>query len=66
MRNLEDFKIDLKALTEDVTPLEWELDDQFFQSLEDAQLRQGSLHVSGSIRKAVGFFELVLHAEGTD
>ncbi len=65
MRNLEDFKIDLKALAEDVTPLEWELDDQFFQSLEDAQLRQGSLHVSGSIRKAVGFFELVLHAEGT-
>ena len=65
MRSLEDFKIDLKALTEDVTPLEWELDDQFFQSLEDAQLQQGSLHVSGSIRKAVGFFELMLHAEGT-
>ena len=65
MCSLERFKIDLKALTEDVTPLEWELDDQYFEALEGAQLQQGSLHVSGSIRKAVGFFELVLHADGT-
>ena len=65
MCNLELLKIDLKALTEDVTPLTWELDDHFFQQLEDAQLRQGSVHVSGSIRKASGFFELTLHAEGT-
>ena len=65
MCNLELFKIDLKALTEDVTPLQWELDDQFFSQLEGAQLQRGSLHVSGSIRKAVGFFELQLHSEGT-
>ena len=65
MCSLEQFKIDLKALTMDVTPLEWELDDRFFQQLEGAQLQRGSLHVSGSIRKAVGFFELVLHSEGT-
>jgi len=65
MCNLELFKIDLKALTEDVTPLHWELDDQFFSQLEGAQLQRGSLHVSGSIRKAVGFFELQLHSEGT-
>ncbi|MBR1448634.1 MAG: DUF177 domain-containing protein [Prevotella sp.] len=65
MCSLERYKIDLKALTEDVTPLQWELDDQFFRSLEDAQVQSGSLHVSGSIRKAVGFFELLLHTEGT-
>ena len=65
MCSLEQFKIDLKALSEDVTPLEWQLDDRFFQQLESAQLQHGSVHVSGSIRKAVGFFELVLHAEGT-
>ena len=65
MCQLERFKIDLKALTEDVTPLEYELDDQFFQQLDDAQLQQGSLHVSGSIRKAVGFYELQLHSAGT-
>ena len=65
MCNLEQFKVDLKALTEEVTPLEWELDDQFFEQLEDAQLQQGSVHVSGSIRKAVGFFELELLSVGT-
>ena len=65
MCNLEQIKVDLKALTEEVTPLEWELDDQFFEQLEDAQLQQGSVHVSGSIRKAVGFFELELQSVGT-
>ena len=65
MCSLEQFKIDLKALAEDVTPLEWQLDDQFFSQLDGAQLQHGSVHVSGSIRKAVGFFELLLHCEGT-
>ena len=64
MCSLERFKIDLKSLTEVETPLEYELDDQYFQSLEDAQVQYGSLHVSGSIRKTVGFFELKLHSEG--
>ena len=45
--------------------MQWELDDSFFQQLEGAQLQRGSLHVSGSIRKAVGFFELQLHTVGT-
>ena len=65
MCNLEQFKINLKALKQDETPLQWELDDSFFQRLEGAQLQSGSLHVSGSIRKAVGFFELQLHTVGT-
>ena len=65
MCNLELFKIDLKALKQDETPLQWELDDSFFQQLEGAQLQCGSLHVSGSIRKAVGFFELELQSVGT-
>lgn len=62
---LERFKIDLKALTADETPLEYDLNDQFFQSFEESQVQGGSLHVSGSIRKAVGFFELLLHTVGT-
>ena len=65
MCNLEQLKIDLKALTEELTPLEWKLDNQFFQQLEGAQIQAGSLHVSGSIRKTVGFYELLLHVEGT-
>ena len=65
MCNLERFDIDLKALTCEQTALSWELDNHFFQSLEGAQVQEGSLHVSGSIRKAVGFFELLLHTDGT-
>ena len=65
MCNLERFDIDLKALASEQTALSWELDNQFFQSLEGAQVQEGSLHVSGSIRKTVGFFELQLHTDGT-
>ena len=65
MCNLERFDIDLKALTCEQTALSWELDNHFFQSLEGAQVQEGSLHVSGSIRKAVGFFELELQSVGT-
>ena len=65
MCSLEQFKVDLKALTKGETPLAWELDDHFFTSLDGAQLQQGSLHVSGSIRKATGFYELSLQSVGT-
>ena len=61
----EQMKIDLKALTEAETPLSWTLDDAFFAMLDGAQLQHGSVHVSGSIRKAVGFFELELQSVGT-
>jgi len=64
MCGLERFKIDLKGLTDEVTPLEFVLEDSFFEALEDAQVHRGVLHVSGSIRKAVGFFELQVHIEG--
>lgn len=65
MCSLEQFKIDLKALTEDETPLSYRLDDHFFAALDDAEIQGGALHVSGSIRKAVGFFELHLAIGGT-
>ena len=65
MCSLERFNIDLKALTEDVMPLEWELDDQYFSALDGAEVQGGALHVSGSIRKAVGFYELQLAISGT-
>ena len=65
MCSLEQFKIDLKELTEEQTSLAYELDDQYFAALSDAEIQGGSLHVSGSIRKAVGFFELLLDISGT-
>ncbi|MBQ9356945.1 MAG: DUF177 domain-containing protein [Prevotella sp.] len=65
MCSLEQFKIDLKGLTRDETPLEWDLDDTFFEQLDSPLLQQGSVHVSGSIRKASGFYELLLDCAGT-
>ena len=65
MCSLERFKINLKSLAEEVTTLEYDLDNGFFESLDGADLNSGSVHVSVSIRKATGFFELLYHTEGT-
>ena len=65
MCNLERFKIDLKGLQDDTTSLEYDLDDSFFGALDDVEIHSGALHVSVSIRKATGFFELQFHSEGT-
>ena len=65
MCSLEHFKINLKGLTDEVTTLEYDLDDAFFDALDGSELNKGSLHVSVSIRKATGFFELLFHTEGT-
>ena len=65
MCSLETYKIDLKGLKEQETPLDFDLDDDFFKALDGSQLEHGSLHVSVSIRKMSGFFELAFHSEGT-
>ena len=65
MCSLEQFKIDLKSLTSEETTLDFDLKDSYFESLDNSELKQGALHVSVSIRKATGFFELLFHTEGT-
>jgi len=65
MCSLEQFKINLKGLTDEVTALDYDLDDQFFEALDGSEVKQGTLHVSVSIRKTSGFFELQFHTEGT-
>ena len=65
MCSLEFLKIDLKALKEENTFLEFNLDNDYFEALDGAELKKGSLHVSVSIRKATGYFELHLHLRGT-
>ena len=64
MCSLEYLKVDLKGLKEDETTLEFSLDDSFFATLYGAEVRKGSLHVSVSIRKVSGFFELLIHSAG--
>ncbi len=65
MCSLESLKIDLKGLKEAECCLEFNLDDTFFQALDGAEVKSGSLHVSVSIRKATGFFEFLFHTAGT-
>ena len=65
MCSLERFKIDLKGLKAEVTTLEFDLDNGFFDALDQTEVEGGALHVSLSIRKASGFFELLFHTVGT-
>ena len=64
MCSLEQFKIDLKGLTTEATALEFDLDKGFFDALDQTEVEGGALHVSLSIRKASGFFELQFHTVG--
>ena len=65
MCSLETYKIDLKGLKETETTFEFDLCDDFFKTLEGSQLEHGTLHVSVSIRKMTGFFEILFHTQGT-
>ena len=65
MCSLESLKVDLKGLMEEETSLEFDLDDAYFAALDGAEVKQGSLHVSVSIRKATGFSEFFFHTAGT-
>ena len=65
MCSLETLKIDLKGMKTDEMSLEFDLNDDFFEALDGSQLEHGALHVSVSIRKATGFYELQFHTEGT-
>ena len=64
MCSLELLKVDLKGLKEEETSLDFNLDDDYFKALDGADVKNGSLHVSVSIRKATGFFEFQFHTEG--
>ncbi len=64
MCSLELLKVDLKGLKEEETSLDFNLDDAYFKALDGADVKNGSLHVSVSIRKATGFFEFQFHTEG--
>ena len=64
MNSLESLKIDLKGLKDEETSLEFILDDTYFEALDGADVKKGSLHVSVSLRKATGFFEFDFHTDG--
>ena len=65
MSELETYRIDLKGLKEEECFLEYDLDDAYFAALDGAELEHGALHVSVSIRKTAGLFELLFNVSGT-
>jgi uncharacterized metal-binding protein YceD (DUF177 family) len=58
MYNLEQFKIDLKHFHADHEVREWDLDNGYFEAVGGPEVGGGDVHVSVSIRKTSGFFEL--------
>ena len=65
MCGLESYKVDLKGVKDETRCLDFDLNDDFFGALDGSQLEHGALHVSVSIRKMAGLFELLFHTEGS-
>lgn len=64
MCNIESFKIDLKALPQGVSTLEFKLDDAYFKAIDALDVQSGELLSSLSISRTDDFFELNFHTEG--
>ena len=64
MCNIESFKIDLKALPQGVSTLEFKLDDAYFKAIDAPDVQSGELLSSLSISRTDDFFELNFHTEG--
>ena len=64
MRDLKPFKIDLKALTDQVATYEFKLDDAYFEAIEASDIQKGNLSVALSIRRMGGSFEFTFHIWG--
>lgn len=65
MCGLEQLKIDLNELKDGLTSLQFNLDDAWFQSLDEADIKRGSVSVSVNVRRTENCFELSFHTEGT-
>ncbi|MFA6862044.1 MAG: DUF177 domain-containing protein [Bacilli bacterium] len=65
MSRLEPFKIDLKGLKEGTNVFEYDLNDEFFESIEAPEIRKGKLHTILSIQRTDYFFELHFHTTGS-
>ena len=65
MCSLEQFKINLKDLDEGTTVLKFNIGDAWFESLEEDEIKRGTLCVALNVRRTENYFELDFHAEGT-
>ena len=64
MFSLETLKIDLKSLNDSPLELNWELCDDYFEALEDAEIRSGKVAVCVSLQKTADSYALSIKTEG--
>ena len=64
MFSLETLKIDLKSLNDSPLELNWELCDDYFEALEDAEISSGKVAVCASLQKTGDSFALSIKTEG--
>ena len=65
MCSLEQLKIDLKELNEGLTELRFDLDNAYFASLDEDEIKRGNVCVVLSVRRTENYFELEFHTEGS-
>ena len=64
MCNIESFRIDLKALPQGTTNLQFRLDDEYFKAIDAPDVQRGELTSCLSVSRTDDFFELNFHTEG--
>ena len=64
MSKLEQFKVDLKALSQGDNILSFVLDDTFFEAIEAPTVRRGRLQTTLTIHRTEDYFDLDFHTEG--
>ena len=65
MEFLDQFRIDLKAMTGDSEERRFVLTDDFFAALDAPEVSRGRVTVDLQVRKVAGAFEFSFHTEGT-
>ena len=64
MSKLEQFNVDLKALSQGDNTLSFVLDDAFFEAIEAPTVRRGRLQTTLTIHRTEDYFDLDFHTEG--
>ena len=65
MFDIEPFKIDLRAVNQEVEHFEFTLTDEYFEAIKAPDIHKGNLSVELTLRKMAGSFMLSFHIVGT-
>ncbi len=65
MFDLEQFKIDFKAINQDVTHFDFKLNNEYFTAVEAKNIQNGSLTIALNIYKMADSFKLTFNIHGS-